>query len=385
MPSRVRAAPPHYAESSPPGSPPVLFARGLQARTFTTASAAPKVYVSLSHSPYFNLSYEDWLFRNTDPTLPILFMYRNKESVIIGRNQNPWKEINQTSLRESGIEFVRRKSGGGTVYHDLGNTNYSVMVPRETFTRDANAQLVASALNSQDIGIPAYVNERHDIVVHGKKMSIICILGLMLRALPERTRYVSGSAYKIINKRAYHHGTMLINAQLDRLGNLLRNTKTSLHTKGVESVRSPVANLASFSPIITHDLFVECVTQAFREKYYPDDHWDDEVVQVDPESRSEIVDKGAEELRSWDWRFGQTPEFTHEMHKSFPWGDVNVFLTSKRGLITYCQITGLDIPDTALVGLRYGTMETAEEIFKEFYTGSPDYIQKFLTWLRHEM
>ncbi|CEL59871.1 Lipoate-protein ligase A OS=Salmonella dublin (strain CT_02021853) GN=lplA PE=3 SV=1 [Rhizoctonia solani AG-1 IB] len=178
---------------------------------------------------------------------------------------------------------------------------------------------------------------------------------------------------------------MLINAQLDRLGNLLRNTKTSLHTKGVESVRSPVANLTSFSPTITHDLFVERVTKVFREYYYPDDHWDDEVVQVDSEASNEIVDKGAEELYSWDWRFGQTPEFTHDMYKSFPWGNVNVNLTSKRGLITHCQITGLDIPDTALVGLRYGTLESAEESLVKFYAGSPDYIQQFLTWLRHEM
>ncbi|GAB1519779.1 hypothetical protein RhiTH_002849 [Rhizoctonia solani] len=153
---------------------------------------------------------------------------------------------------------------------------------------------------------------------------------------------------------------MLINAQLDRLGNLLRNTKTSLHTKGVESVRSPVANLASSSSTITHDLFIECVTRAFREKYYPDDYWDDQVVQVDSKSGNEFVVKGAEELR-------------------------NVHLTSKRGLITRCQIKGLAIPDTSLVGLRYGTLETAEEILLKSYTGSPSYIDQFLTWLRREM
>ncbi|CAE7218268.1 unnamed protein product [Rhizoctonia solani] len=176
---------------------------------------------------------------------------------------------------------------------------------------------------------------------------------------------------------------MLINAQLDRLGDLLRNTKTSLHTKGVESVRSPVANLASFSQSITHDLFVESVTQAFREEYYPFDYWDDEVVQV--ESGNEFVDKGAEELRSWEWRFGQTPEFTHDMNESFSWGEVSAHITSKRGIITQCQITGVDVPGTTLVGLRYGTLETAEEILLKSHTGPPDHIQQFLTWLRHEM
>ncbi|KAG9093487.1 Biotin/lipoate A/B protein ligase [Ceratobasidium sp. UAMH 11750] len=89
----------------------------LLVRTFSTHKPQQNVFVSLSNDPYFNLSYEDWLFRHTEPSLPVLFMYRNRESVIIGRNQNPWKEINQTALRQSNIDFVRRRSGGGTVYH----------------------------------------------------------------------------------------------------------------------------------------------------------------------------------------------------------------------------------------------------------------------------
>ncbi|KAB5596281.1 Lipoate-protein ligase A [Ceratobasidium theobromae] len=283
------------------------------------------------------------------------------DHLVLTLDQNPWKEINQAALRESGVEFVRRRSGGGTVYHDLGNTNYSIMVPRQTFDRVTNAELVASALNSQEINIPAWVNERHDIVVHGKKIR---------------------SAYKIISQRAYHHGTMLISAELGSLGMLLRNTKTSLLTKGVESVRSPVANLVTFSPNVTHEMFVDAVVQAFQAKYYPDESIPfSETTRCIPAE----VEAGAKELRDWDWRFGQTPEFTHDMNNTFPWGDVRAHITAKRGLITESLITGLDIPDNALVGLRYSTLEGAEEVLAISYIGPPDRLQDIITWLRLEM
>ncbi|GAA5873916.1 hypothetical protein JCM3774_004038, partial [Rhodotorula dairenensis] len=164
----------------------------------TSTRPEPSIYVSDSHDPWFNLAFEDWLFRKTDPDQKILYMYRNSPSVIIGRNQNPWKEINLARLRELGIPFVRRKSGGGTVYHDLGNTNYCVFVPRTEFDRKTNAELVARGLQTLDLA--AYVNDRNDICIDG---------------------YVSGSAFKLVNKRAYHHGTMLIDAKLGDLRGVL--------------------------------------------------------------------------------------------------------------------------------------------------------------------
>ncbi|KAI8849079.1 hypothetical protein BC829DRAFT_472928 [Chytridium lagenaria] len=122
-------------------------------------------------------------------------MYRNDPCVVIGRNQNPWRECNVPLLRKTNIPLIRRRSGGGTVYHDLGNTNYSIHMPRHLFNRDLHAHLVSQALI--DLDIPATVNSRHDITVHNKK--------------------VSGSAYKVVNARAYHHGTMLIDTEIGEL------------------------------------------------------------------------------------------------------------------------------------------------------------------------
>ncbi|KAF8883183.1 hypothetical protein CPB84DRAFT_1790274, partial [Gymnopilus junonius] len=161
------------------------------------------VYVSASSDPYFNLTLEDWLFRRSNSSNPQLLIYRDSPCVVIGRNQNPWIEVNFSALHARGIPFVRRRSGGGTVYHDLGNTNFSIHLPRSSFDRHQTGAFVLRAVRS--LGIDARLNERNDICVGPDK--------------------VSGSAYKIANQRAYHHGTMLISTELETLGDVLRPEK----------------------------------------------------------------------------------------------------------------------------------------------------------------
>ncbi|KAL1411272.1 hypothetical protein Q8F55_002223 [Vanrija albida] len=125
----------------------------------------PAAYVSTSTNPWFNLSYEDWLLRNTPVSQPLLFIYRNEQCVVIGRNQNPWKETTPRQLLADGIPLVRRRSGGGTVYHDMGNTNFSIMLPRVTFTRSGGANLVAKAIRER-LDVPSCtVNSRNDVIV----------------------------------------------------------------------------------------------------------------------------------------------------------------------------------------------------------------------------
>ncbi|KAI6127457.1 hypothetical protein EDD16DRAFT_1553093, partial [Pisolithus croceorrhizus] len=203
------------------------------------------IYVSTSTNPYFNLTLEDWLFRHYPAHAPLLLLYRDSPCVVIGRNQNPWKEVNLRVAREKNVPWIRRRSGGGTVFHDLGNTNYSIHVPRTSFDRAKTANIVVRALRA--LSVEGYANERNDICVGGRK--------------------VSGAAYKIVSGRAYHHGTMLISTRLDTLGDLLRVDKPTMNTRGVESVRSPVCNLVESNTRITHEAFVEAVITSFREEY----------------------------------------------------------------------------------------------------------------------
>ncbi|KAF8165756.1 hypothetical protein B0H34DRAFT_832108 [Crassisporium funariophilum] len=287
------------------------------------------IYISNSTNPFFNLTLEDWLFRQSNPTTPLLLIYRDSPCVIIGRNQNPWTEVNFPALRAAGIPFIRRRSGGGTVYHDLGNTNFSIHLPRTSFDRHATGRVVLRAVRS--LGIDAHLNDRNDICVGADKMIF------MRRYLPVHlSLHVSGSAYKIVNRRAYHHGTMLISTRLDDLGNLLRPNTENIVTKGVASVRSPVCNLQHFGAV-AHNNFTSAVVNEFRKEY----EVSSKVFVLDENEdikNIEYIRKGMSELSTWDWAYGQTPEFTHTLQCAFPWGDVTAEIRSKHGVILDCSL-----------------------------------------------
>ncbi|KAJ8588917.1 Lipoyltransferase and lipoate-protein ligase [Rhizopogon salebrosus TDB-379] len=319
----------------------VLSARRLYRTTSAASSViAPThfIYLSTSTNPYFNLSFEDWLFRHAPQKEPLLLLYRDTPCVVIGRNQNPWKEVNLRSARAQGVPWVRRRSGGGTVYHDLGNTNFSIHVPRTSFDRGSTAQVVLRAVRA--LGVDAHVNERNDICVGGEK--------------------ASGSAYKIMSGRAYHHGTMLITTKLETLGDLLRVNKDTMITKGVASVRSPVCNLAQFSKTVSHDTFVAAVVDSFKAEYGI--HDEPRIVDdTDDLARIEYIQRGMTELPSWDWAFGQTPEFEYTVTGSFTWGDVTAHIHARHGVILSCTLRGLDSElGKALEGKRYGFVEDEE-------------------------
>ncbi len=224
--------------------------------------------------PYLNLAFEDYIFRKGSPHSTQLLFYSNCPSVIIGRNQNPWKEANLHLLAKNGVDLVRRRSGGGTVFHDDGNLNFCVFMPRERFQRDTYAQMVANALHT--IGQnTARVNERHDLVIN----------------VDGQLRKVSGSAYKITRERAYHHGTLLCSSELTSVKKYLSSTvAANILAKGVESVRSEVANLH-----INPAQAIEAISHEFRLE-----HGDTESLEVrtgDLHELDRTIFKAANELK----------------------------------------------------------------------------------------
>ncbi|KAH9961406.1 hypothetical protein BJV74DRAFT_787701 [Russula compacta] len=338
----------------------------------SSRTAKNSIYVSQSNDPYFNLSFEDWLFKEKLTQEPLLLIYRDEPCVVIGRNQNPWKEVNFPALRRANIPFIRRRSGGGTVYHDMGNTNFSIHLPRSSFNRHVTAQLVLRAVRSLDID--AWLNDRNDICVGPYKMRLSNI-------------HVSGSAYKIAKDRAYHHGTMLISSQLSTLGDVLRVSKGSMVTRGVASVRSPVKNLQEPSPTVTHDKFVGAMVQAFREEYHIEEP-------VRPMSQAEdatdipYIRDSMTQLPGWDWAFGQTPEFTYSISRSFRWGSMMAEIRSKHGVILSCSLTAEDSSDLRfleklgrrLEGQRYGFLDEVTR-----YDDGCEMTQEVRRWLIEEM
>ncbi|PWN49590.1 Lipoyltransferase and lipoate-protein ligase, partial [Violaceomyces palustris] len=331
-----------------------------------------QAYVSKSTDPWFNLAFEDHLFRTRDPETPVCFLYRNDPCVIVGRNQNPWKELNPSAMREASIPLVRRRSGGGTVYHDPGNTNYSFHIPRSIFDRRFHAELVARALNRQPIALEtgglqdqggAYVNVRNDICVRVPTTSDQAPAAGGGHGVGWEERKVSGSAYKLVNNRAYHHGTMLLNASLTSLGSCLRNTRGErLITKGVASVPSPVVNLTQAFPSrsrhLTHESFVHAVIAEFHRTYAPTessaptDLVDFREVDHETSLGDEALNSGRwklglgyEELKSWEWTFGQTPEFNHTIPsgEAFDWGSFTLKVNSKEGILLDVKVEELRI------------------------------------------
>lgn len=265
----------------------------LHARCYSTPAslnhlnAKVQSYTSTSSDPYLNLSIEHHLLQTSPPDSAILFLYTNRPSIIIGRNQNPWLEVNlallnatsnQTSHHvlpstglSSPVDLVRRRSGGGTVFHDSGNVNWTVISPSAAFTRDKHAEMVVRALRSHGIS-RARVNERHDVVLDQGQKSASSATNLSpedTHATPYqdpalRPLKVSGSAYKLTRARALHHGTCLLNSpNLNVIPHYLHSpAKPFITARGVESVSSPVGNI-----LLENEKFEEGVREHFAGMY----------------------------------------------------------------------------------------------------------------------
>jgi lipoate-protein ligase A len=246
-------------------------------------SSQVQSYISKSRDPFVNLSIEHYLFQKSPPGSKILFLYTNRPCIVIGRNQNPWLEVNLNLLQPSiatssplteppalgPVDLVRRRSGGGTVFHDEGNVNWSVICDFADFTRDKHAEMVVRGL--RQLGVDrARVNERHDIVLdqgfeeipvdeNDTHKTPYTSKDAALRPLK-----VSGSAYKLARNRALHHGTALLQSpNLNIIPHYLHSpAKNFITAKGVESVSSPVGNIG-----IDNSEFERAVQAGFTSTY----------------------------------------------------------------------------------------------------------------------
>ena len=287
-------------------------------RSFSEAAAAhpanrTQIYISRSRDPLVNLSVEHRLLQTSHPESTILILYVNRPCVVFGRNQNPWLEVNLNRLREgrddgdgSGrpgeVQLVRRRSGGGTVFHDEGNVNFSVICPPPAFNRDKHAEMVVRALGRLGRA-NTRVNERHDIVMDVPPTDGGGGGG---GSTPAKTFKISGSAYKLTRLRSLHHGTCLLRSpNLGLISPLLRSpAEPFIKARGVESVRSPVANVG-----VDPEAFVDAVAAEFERLHGSPTvraGFGDEVVA----EGGDALREGYGEMTARAWTFGQTPKFT---------------------------------------------------------------------------
>ncbi|CAI6079518.1 unnamed protein product [Clonostachys chloroleuca] len=325
--------PPH-----PPLTIPLTSSRPFSESAAANPSNKTQIYVSRSHDPLTNLSLEHRLLQTSHPDSIVLLLYTNRPCVVVGRNQNPWLEVNQARLGpQSHIQLVRRRSGGGTVFHDEGNVNFSVICPPKAFHRDTHAEMVVRALAALGEG-RARVNERHDIVVDRDE---------------GKTFKVSGSAYKLTRLRSLHHGTCLLRSPgLARISGLLRAPgEAFIKAQGVDSVRSPVANVG-----VEPAAFVDAVVAEFRSMYGGQavevDGFGEEVLEF------EKVREGYEEMRERAWVYGQTPRFvlsteaTEDDNRERPAVpfESKLYIEAKRGIVNKLTLNGTSLDSPSIVG-----------------------------------
>ncbi len=269
------------------------------------------LYVSDSFDPYLNIATEKYLTLNVRPGECVMFLWQNENTVVVGRNQNCWSECRVTSLEADGGHLARRLSGGGAVFHDVENLNFTFSVRQEDYNVPRQLSVIAAAVKKY--GIEAEVSGRNDILAGGCKFS--------------------GNAFWCFGESYYHHGTILIKTDKEKMARYLSVPEDKLRAKGVASVRSRVVNLGEMNPEITVDGIKTKLIEAFGEVYgLPVEKY------IFPAGAAGAIAEYREEFDSPDWKYGRTPEFTHKFTRRFDWGGVTFCLDVRAGKIFDCAV-----------------------------------------------
>ena len=271
-----------------------------------------RFFIDDSTDPAFNLALEEALCAEFPE--PVLMLWRNRPSVIVGRNQNTLAEVNTAFVREHGIDVVRRMTGGSAVYHDLGNVNYSFIIHERHPEPDSFALFarpVVACLRS--LGVPAVFSGRNDILAEGRK--------------------ISGSAQCCMNGRTLFHGTLLFDLEMEMLEKVLTPGKAKIESKGVRSVRAHVANLKEFLPgMSTEDFLAVLAEKLIAVASAPGP--------VPDEWRQKAEKLAGSRYRKWEWNYTSPFEFDWENSARFPAGTVDVKVKVAGGRIGSLRITG---------------------------------------------
>ena len=282
-----------------------------------------RVLVTDVTNPYFNLATEDWIFHDMSSEQSVLFVWRNEPCIVVGRGQNVWSECRLDQVEQDGVHVVRRPSGGGAVYQDLGNTCFTFMgskergqSARELYAR--NNKILLATLRC--LGIEAEASGRNDLTV-------------ALDGVPHK---ISGSAFKEARDRCFHHGTMLMNVALGRLAGYLTPNSRKLKAKGVKSVAARVVNLDKLRPGLDHFAF----SQALIEQFF---HHHQERCQVERLTMQhldsvESLQNYYQRLQSWDWVYGKTPNFETTLVERLPFGSIELHLDASKGVIQRAKL-----------------------------------------------
>ncbi|MFO8147430.1 MAG: lipoate--protein ligase [Bacteroidota bacterium] len=309
------------------------------------------------NDPRINLALEEYVLRNFNPGKDYLLFYINEPSIIIGRNQITLEEINYEYVEENGLHVVRRISGGGAVYHDFGNLNFSFITKHETKSLNNFAKFtepVIKILNT--MGVPAELKGRNDVLANDKK--------------------ISGNAQFSTGKRMLHHGTLLLDTDLDEVVKALNVKMTKIQSKGHKSSRSRVANISEF---LKEKMDIEDFRSLILKGLY-NEREDFETYHLSKEEWKAVHQLKDEKYGTWDWNYGNSPKFNIQRSKRFSIGEIDLRIFVEKGKISNFKIYGdffgkepVQNLEKLMVGARYDRQEInklLEPILMEDYFGT---------------
>ncbi|NHC41402.1 lipoate--protein ligase [Bacillus sp. MM2020_1] len=287
--------------------------------------------------PQINLAIEEYALKNLDINETYLLFYINEPSIIIGKNQNTIEEINTEYVESNGVKVVRRLSGGGAVYHDLGNLNFSFITKDdgESFHNFRKfTEPVVTALKK--LGVNAELSGRNDIEVGGRK--------------------ISGNAQFSTKGRMFSHGTLMLNSEIDNVVSALKVKKDKIESKGIKSVCSRVANISEF---LTEKLDISEFRSLLLKNIFEGQEGILEYVLTE-EDWEKIHQLSKERYQNWEWNYGRSPKFNLQHSHRFPVGSIDVRLEVNKGVIENCKIYGdffgvgeVGEIEDKLIGARY--------------------------------
>ncbi|MBQ3893421.1 MAG: lipoate--protein ligase [Desulfovibrio sp.] len=270
-----------------------------------------------STDPFFNLALEETLFETLHPGHPgMLLAWRNAPSIIVGRHQNTAGEVNQEFCGRHGIRVVRRPTGGGAVYHDLGNINFSFLCWAEKNRIGGFEEYMRPMVRAlHGLGVDAAYTSRNDITVQGRK--------------------VAGTAQMQKGQKMLHHGCLLVDVDFSMLGGALMADPEKFRSKSVDSHRARVANLREFLPAgLSPAECMELVTGAMLT------HCAGEAMELDPAILAEAGRLADAKYRTWEWTWGNSPRYAEKRRTRFPWGRLEMYLDVQQGIICGCRFCG---------------------------------------------
>ena len=270
-----------------------------------------KIYDNASLNPYHNLAVEEYLMMHTGDSELIVYLWQNEHTIVIGRNQNVWQECKVSEFTKDGGRIVRRLSGGGAVYHDLGNLNFTFCVKKADYDVDKQLEVILTAV--QLLGINARKTGRNDITIEGRKFS--------------------GNAFYRTGQYCYHHGTLLLDADTEKMVQYLNVDTAKLQSKGVSSVKARVTNLKNYCADINRRLITEKIKTALKNVY----ECDIGIIKDTDLNENEII-RLENKFSDWNWIFGRKIPFTNQISRRSVWGNMDIHIVVDEGRIRDIEI-----------------------------------------------